>query len=463
MKNCKQILVLFFIIFSMVLPNVLIAQNSVNPLQKVRLQLKWKHQFQFAGYYAAIEKGYYRDAGIEVELIEANNLIDPVEVVSEGQAEFGISASDILLSRDKGKKVVLLACILQHSPNVLISARSSGILSGKQLEGKTIALEPDSAEILAFMKEEGIDPYTRRIVPLGYDARQLIDKEVDVVSAYITDEPFLLDQIGFQYNIISPHTNEIDFYSDVLFTTEKFILSDPDLVDRFYHATLKGWKYAMENSYETIDLIYTKYSQRHSREHLKFEMLQMKKLILSDVVEIGYSSPARWQKIAGIYQDLNLISKSFSLKGMLYTDYHKQPVKLPWKLILIFGFVVIVIGLVAYIFYSSSKRLEKEIKEKQLIQDELNDLNVNLELKIDERNSLLIQANTTLQNEIDQRIQMEDLLERSRQNYETFFNSINDFLFVFDGNGKILHVNNTVINSSTRNGERNGCICSPYP
>lgn len=78
---------------------------------RVKLQLKWKHQFQFAGYYAAIEKGFYKEAGLEVELIEARPGIDPIQSVLDGKADFGVGTTDLVLHRKKGQPVVVLAVI----------------------------------------------------------------------------------------------------------------------------------------------------------------------------------------------------------------------------------------------------------------------------------------------------------------------------------------------------------------
>ena len=104
-------------------------------LEQVTLQLNWKHQFQFAGYYAAIEKGYFRDAGYEVTLVEAGALNDPIAAVLKGEALFGVGASELALHRARGEPVVALAAILQHSPLVLLAnskvANNVHALSGR--------------------------------------------------------------------------------------------------------------------------------------------------------------------------------------------------------------------------------------------------------------------------------------------------------------------------------------------
>src|SRR3954471_18447553 len=89
--------------------------------EQVALQLNWKHQFQFAGYYAAVEKGFYREAGFSVVLIEASAGTDPIDEVLAGRAQYGVGASELALRRGQGRPIVVLAAILQHSPLVILA------------------------------------------------------------------------------------------------------------------------------------------------------------------------------------------------------------------------------------------------------------------------------------------------------------------------------------------------------
>ncbi len=344
-------------------------------LQKVTLQLKWKHQFQFAGYYAAIQQGYYREAGINVNLIEAVKGQNPSEAVFDGRAEFGVSTSDILIMRSQGQKAVVLANIFQHSPQILLAAKKSGIQHVHDLIGKTIAMEQNAADIIAFLNDEGVTAGKYIVDQHAFNADKLIDGQIDAISAYSTDEPFVLNEANFEYTIISPLMGGIDFYGDVLFTTEALIKKEPVLVEKFREASLKGWKYAMENPEEIIELIYGKYSQRHSREHLRFEANHMKNLIMPDVVEIGYSNPGRWKSIGNTYKKLNMVNASFTLDGMFYTDYLKPKMAIPWRLIAGFLLILLVVASVTYFFYNVSRKLKNEIKnrlkiEKKLIESE---------------------------------------------------------------------------------------------
>lgn len=373
--NGKVIIVLmkninfFYLLIVVFLPFHSEAQNA----EKVKLQLKWKHQFQFAGYYAAIEKGYYDEVGLEVELLEPTDGEDPNEAVVKGKAEFGVGTSSIVKMRAEGNKVVLLASVFQHSPQVLISVKRSKIRYAQDLVGKKIALEPNAADIIAFLEDEGVSLDQCILYPHLYNTEALISGEIDAMSAYISDELYLLRKDSIEYTLISPSMGGIDFYGDILFTTEQLIANQPETVRHFREASLRGWKYAMNNPEEMIELIYSKYSQRHTIDHLRFEANEMKKLILPDVVEIGYSNNGRWAQILNIYKELNLLGDNAKNDGLFYAEYNKPASDIPWKVIGALLAVIILSTSIAYFFYSNTKKLGKEVAKRIEIEGELRD------------------------------------------------------------------------------------------
>lgn len=302
---------------------------QVSTPERVTLQLKWKHQFQFAGYYAAIAQGYYRDAGLDVQLLEAQPDTDPVQQVLDGSADFGVGTSALLLSRYAGKPVVVLANVFQHSALALVMREDSPTDSIHSLAGRTLMLEAHADELLAYLRREGVDPASLHYLPHHFDAQDLIDGRVDAMSVYLTDEPFFLDQAGFRYLTFTPRSAGIDFYGDNLFTSEQQITLHPQRVRAFRAASLRGWDYALRHPDEIIELILSQYSQRHSRAQLAFEAQQMQALIRDDLVELGYSHPGRWRHIADTYAELGLLPRGASIEGLLYQPHPQLPAWLP--------------------------------------------------------------------------------------------------------------------------------------
>jgi len=347
---------LFTAIFTLVVA-VAIAQR------KVTLQLKWSHGFQFAGYYAAKEQGYYRDAGLDVEILEANPSTDPIKMVLDGKAQYAVGTSSLILERSLGKPFVVLAVIFQHSPYEIYS--SSEIVDLRQLAGKRLMIEPQSDELLAFLKKEGVPLDSIRFVPHSFDPNGLMQGKAEAISGYISNEPYYFRKAGYEYHTFSPRIAGIDFYGDNLFTTEQEIKDYPERVKAFRDASLKGWQYAQEHRSEIIELIYNKYSQARSTDYLYFESEQMIPLLRPDLVEIGYMNINRWRHIASVYAGMGQLPKNYSLDGFIYKA-EKQSLKWFYRSLFISFLITLFLSIIAIYIYRVNRRLKQSIEKNRV-------------------------------------------------------------------------------------------------
>ncbi|HYE39850.1 MAG TPA: ABC transporter substrate-binding protein, partial [Ramlibacter sp.] len=171
-----------------------VLPGAAHALDKVTLQLKHKHQFQFAGYYAAKEQGYYREAGLDVAIREGGDGNQPERDVIAGRAQYGVGSSSLLLARAAGKPLVVLGVIFQHSPYVLLMPRASGMTIG-DLRGKRVMIGSltdeltQADEVVAYLKKEGIFMTDVVRVEHSFDPHDLVTGKVDAMSAYTTNEP----------------------------------------------------------------------------------------------------------------------------------------------------------------------------------------------------------------------------------------------------------------------------------
>ena len=308
--------ILFIVL--LLLPVPLKAADKAIP-ESVSLQLNWKYQFEFAGYIAAKEKGYYRDAGLDVYLKELGNGTDPVEEVVEGRAEYGIWSSSLILERLKDKPVVMLTNIFKHSPLVLLA--SSSINSPKQLKGMRVmatTAEPRMAEILLMLERHGLGTGDVNWLPHTFKVKDLVEGKTDAMTAYITNQPFEMNQLGASYAILNPGNYGINFYSNNLFTSETELKQNPDRVKRFREASIKGWTYALEHPDEIIALILEKYSKLKTRSALQYEAQETKRLILPSVFPIGSIKTERIQNTAETLVSLGLAESIKNLDGFVY-------------------------------------------------------------------------------------------------------------------------------------------------
>src|SRR4051812_8694933 len=287
---------------------VLLASHPAAALDQVSLQLKWKHQFQFAGYYAALEQGFYRDAGLDVAIREGGPGIDASEAVAGGKADYGVCTSSVLRDWTAGRRLVVLATIFQRSPAVILVARRADISNVSELRGRTLMDTPGSDEIAAMLKREGIDYQALPRVDHEGNPRDLLAGRADAMIAYSTSEPFVLEQLGAAYRTFAPAASGIDFYGDNLCTSEAEVKAHPDRVAAFRAASVKGWAYALAHKQATVDLILRKYSATKSRDALLFEAAQTATLVGKDSDRIGEQDPGGWHRIAAVYRQLGMLT-----------------------------------------------------------------------------------------------------------------------------------------------------------
>ncbi len=332
-------------------------------LQPVTLQLKWKHQFQFAGYYVAQEKGYYRQAGLEVRFLEARPGREPIDAVLAGEAEYGVGTSDLLLYRARGVPVVVLGVLFQHSPLTLVALKDSGISSVHDLVDRKVMIEPHSAELLAFLTREGVPPARLRQQVHSFDVDDLLGGTVDAMSVYSTDEPWALAVARTAYVAFSPREAGVDFYGDNLFTTQAEVSAHPDRVKAFRDASFRGWKEAMEHPAETVDLILAKYPTAKSRDQLLFEAEQMKSLIQPELVEPGYMHAGRWEHMASVYLELGMLQREVPMAGFLYATGPAVPSWVGWALAALAALTVLG-GSAAGLVFRANRSLAREIASR---------------------------------------------------------------------------------------------------
>jgi diguanylate cyclase (GGDEF)-like protein len=232
-------------------------------------------------------------------------------------------------------------------------------------------LGPDAAELAAYLKSEGV-PYLLPRTHQSFDLKALIDGEVDAMPAYSTDEVFLLEKAGLAFSQFSPRSAGIDFYGDVLFTSEEELKQHPDQVRRFVESSIRGWYYALSHREEIARLIYNQYSQRHSMEHLLFEAEQTRRLMTPELVEIGHMNPGRWRHIADTFAELGMMPANYPLDGFLPPQ--EAPAQDYTRYYLILGSSLLVVGLAVWIsvyFSRLNRALRREVSERQQLQEDL--------------------------------------------------------------------------------------------
>jgi len=359
----------FCLFFSLIRNSALEARESGSSPKKnapVILQLKWSHQFQFAGYYAALHKGFYQEEGLDVTIKTGGPKVKVDEEVSSGRADFGVLASELIQKKAQGQPLVLLAVIMQHSPRAIITRADSGINSPSGLVGQRMMINRnEDTELMAMFAAEGVHLNRLNIIPKDKTANnKFINGKIDALNGSIGNQPFLFQSKGIPVKIIRPISYGIDFYGDSLFTSDVELKDHPDRVEGFRRATLRGWEYAMDHPSEIIDLIVDEYNSNKTREHLQFEADAIRKIILPEIIDMGHVNPHRIERIAQTYAAHNLVPSQFSLEGFIYDPSPVSNTKFIRRLLIgffIFVAMAVMCGVILIIF---NKRLKKKVEER---------------------------------------------------------------------------------------------------
>lgn len=353
---------LFWMVALATLSSEPLARTPLPAQNRVVVQLNWRHQFEFAAFYAAIQQGYYKSAGLDVTLVEGGPGINSVNEVLDGVAHFGVSSSALVLERSQGKPVLALGVFMQHSPIAILGNREKGINSVLDLSGKSLSCSPHAcAETKAYLKLLGLDLSTVRFVP-HTDANALKRLEtVEATEVYWTNDGYRVQNQIDRYILMLPRSAGIDVYGNVLFTTEAIAKKDSDLVQKFREATFAGLRYAQQHPQELVDLIFAQYNpQGKTADHLLWEAQKLNELIRPDLIDPGYMSTARWEHIRDVFASVDALPADYRIRPMLYNP--PAPGLPKWFYGLLLGLTAV--AAVVFAFLVRVNRLNRQLSKE---------------------------------------------------------------------------------------------------
>ena len=275
----------------------------------------------------AKEKGFYNDVGLDVTINEYTNDISPIDTVLKTDNSYGVSYSNIIAEYLKGKPLVFVANFFKQSPLVIATKKDIHLpsdLKGKRVMG--VGENINSAMFLVMFKKFGLTLDDFKRVEHTFHIDDFINNKVDAMTVYTTNETYFLDKLGIEYNLLNPTVYGAEFYDANLFTSQKEIEQNPERVNNFREASIKGWRYALENVDETIALIMKKYNTLNKPyEALQYEAKLTRDVILPSIHEIGSIDIARVKLMADNFLDLGLVSNKpkINLDDFIFKYNHK--------------------------------------------------------------------------------------------------------------------------------------------
>jgi NitT/TauT family transport system substrate-binding protein len=299
-------------------------------LTKVTLQLKWVTQAQFAGYYAALEKGYYKDAGLDVTLKVGGPDITPEQVVLSGGAQFGLDwLPNLMATREKGGKLVSIAQVFNKSGMTELTWKTSGINTIKKMRGKKVGVWccGNQPELFAALNKNGINPNKKSdvtIVNQPFDMNLFLQRKIDAAAAMTYNE---LAQVletknpktGKLYQLSDLNIFKMDskavgtgMLEDNVFTTAKWLTSsaaNQATAQKFLRASFQGWIYCRDHVTDCTDIV-LKNGTALGHGHQLWQMNEINKLVWPNAFGIGHVPPKAIKTTATIAKTYGVIKKT---------------------------------------------------------------------------------------------------------------------------------------------------------
>ena len=286
---------------------------------KVKLQIKWVPQAQFAGYFVALEKGYYKDENLDVTIVPGGPDIVSEQQVVNGQADFGVDwVASFLAFRDKGLPIVDVAQVYQSSGLMLVSKKAANITKAEDLKGRSVGVwyGGNEFEFLALMDKLGYDPdKDLNVIKQGFTMDPFLAGQMEAASAMTYNEFQIVLESGVKpedLNVLRYNDLGVGMLEDNLFATETLVKTKPELVQRFVRASIKGWQIAIDDQPYAVTAV-MKYAEQGSTtpEHQTRMMSEVAKLVLPSGMtkdQIGVMDAGRFKTTADIALKFHVIN-----------------------------------------------------------------------------------------------------------------------------------------------------------
>jgi len=242
----------------------------------------------------------------------------------------------------------------------------------------------DDASLQALLLMFGLSEQDYQFIPHNFSNWAVIEGTADVMSAYRSNQPFMYEERGVKINMLDPASYGIDFYGDLLFTTEERVKNDFVGVKRFVKATHKGWQYALENQHEIAELIVNKYKPDLNLQVLIKEARVIEQVIKPKLTPIGNVFPERFERIAQSYKALNMVPQESVIEGLLLQEYEPKPFHLDKRLIYVSCALLVLI--ICYVIF----QVQFNVRLKRIVKAQTKTLAYNNE-QLQQRNQQLVE------------------------------------------------------------------------
>lgn len=300
-------------------------------LTKVKVILDYVPNTNHTGLYVAQDKGYFADAGLDVEIIQPGEGT-VTTLIAAGQGEFGISyQEDVTFARTSSSPlpVVAIAALLQHNTSGFASEAGKNITSPKDYEGKTYAgwgSPAEEATIQAVMERANADFSKLTILQATEtDFTSAIQSQVDLMWIYEGWDGVAAEMAGVKLNYqpVRDLDPALDFYTPIIISSEDYLAKNPEIAKRFLSAVAKGYSDCLSDPDGAAQILY-KYAPENDLEMIKASQKVLNQYILEDGVPFGQMAAARWDNYTKFMLDNGIIATDMDSSKAFTNDYLPQ-------------------------------------------------------------------------------------------------------------------------------------------
>lgn len=296
------------------------AAKTTGPATALKFQQSWLLDVEFAGLYAAIEKGYFRDYGIDVTPVPGGVSVDPRAIVASSGDTLGTVSmgTDEVLGVSNGADYKAIGAVYQKNPGCLLVHANAGITSVKDLVGKSIGIQnPARQQILGILSYNGIDASQVDLVTVGYDPTVFATGKVDAFMSFAFNEPVAMELKGIKTECFSYSDIGLPAYGDAIIAKTSVIRDNPDLLAKFIRALQKGWQYTLDNPDEVTAFSLSNYAKEADKTQQAAQMKVELPMLTSPATK---ANSLLWMEASVWQQTIDFMGKSKQLAKPVTVD-----------------------------------------------------------------------------------------------------------------------------------------------
>ncbi|MFH7042219.1 ABC transporter substrate-binding protein [Paucibacter sp. JuS9] len=295
-------------------------------MESVKLRLAWVPDMAEVGVFVAKEMGYFERENLDVTIEPGGFGLDPIKLVATGSSDFGVGgAGNLLLARAQGVPVMAVAAEFQDTPVGFVTRTAGEITSFKQFKGKRVGVQTGAdTDVLyrALLVRNNMTSASVREVPIQYDMTPFLRGTIDVLPAYVTNQPVTLAAQGVKINVITAQSEGLRYYGNVFFVTESRLKNHPEQVRRFVRALRAGWEHALSNKADAIAAL-----QKHTKDFDPKDLDAIYDRVVPFIRGDGTSAALlsmtedRWKSTENVLRDAGLLKPGAATGKPYTTDF----------------------------------------------------------------------------------------------------------------------------------------------